>query len=86
MSDIEDVLVRTLHDDRRALRTGGGMEPAVLRQSRRLQLRRQLAIGTASLVSVAAIAAGAMLADGGSAPDGKAPSYNASVSAQPRTS
>lgn len=86
MSEIEDLLIRTLHDDRRALRPAVGATQAAVTRSRRLQLQRRLAIGAAALVSVAVIAGGTMLADGGSAQDGKAPSYDASVSAQPRTS
>jgi hypothetical protein len=86
MKDLEDVLVRTLQDERRVLPVAAGTPQAVLRAARRLQLRRRLAIGATAFACVAAIAGGTMLADGGSAQDGRAPSYNASVSAQPRTS
>ena len=86
MTDIEDLLERALHDERREVPARAGAVAAVVRGSRRLQLQRRAAIGAAGLASVAAIAAGTMLADGGSARDGKAPSYDASVSAQPRTS
>ena len=86
MTDVEDLLVRTLQDERRALSDSAITAGAVERWSTRLQLRRRLAIGGIALVSVAAIAGGTMLADGGSARDGKAPSYDMSASAQPPTS
>jgi hypothetical protein len=86
MSDIEDLLVRTFGDERRAPRTPVGTADAIVQLSHRLQLQRRLAVGAAALLSVAAIAGGTLLADGHAARDGKAPSYNASVSAQPRTS
>ena len=86
MTDIEDLLVQALHDDRRALTVRTGSIEAVVRTSQWLQLRRRLALGATAVASVAAIALGTMLADGGSAQDGKAPSYPSSVSAQPRTS
>jgi hypothetical protein len=86
VSAIEELLVRTLNDDRRALPVAAGTAQAAVRESRRLQLQRRLVIGATALLSVAVIAGGTMLADGGSAQDGKAPSYDASVSAQPRTS
>jgi hypothetical protein len=86
MSDIEDLLVRTLADERLALRPSGSTAQAAVRESRRLQLQRRVAIAATALVSVAVIAGGTMLADGGSAQDGKTPTYDGSVSAQPRTS
>lgn len=86
MNDIENLLVRTLQDDRRALIGSTVTAHRVARAGRRVQLQRRLAIGATALVSVAVIAGGTVLADGGSGRDGKAPSYDASASAQPRTS
>jgi hypothetical protein len=86
MSHVEDLLVRTLIDDRRSVAVPAGVADAVRRAARRLELRRRIAVGAAAIVTVVVIAGGTMLADGGSAQDGKTPSYDASVSAQPRTS
>ena len=86
MTDLEELLTRTLKDERRALPLPPGAVPAVARVSRRLQLQRRLALGAAAVVSVALIAGGTMFADGCPARDGKAPSYERSASAQPRTS
>jgi hypothetical protein len=86
VNDVEHLLVRTLHDERRAVATPTGVAVAVQQAARRLELRRRLAVGAAAVVTVIVIAGGTMLADGGSAQDGKVPSFNASVSAEPRTS
>lgn len=86
MSDVEDLLVRTLTDERRAVASPAGVTESVLRTARRLELRRRLAVGAAAVATIVAIAGGTMLADGGSAQESNVPSYNASVSAQPRTS
>lgn len=86
MSDLEDLLTRTLQDSRRALIPSAVAMQAVARASRRLHLQRRVAVAAAAVVCVALVAGGTMFADGGPAQDGKAPSYETSASAQPRTS
>jgi hypothetical protein len=86
MSEIEDLLVRTLHDERRTPPVAVDPVQAAMRRSHRLRLQRRLGVGAVALACVSAIAWGTMLVNGHAAQDGKAPSYDASVSAQPRTS
>jgi hypothetical protein len=82
VSDVEDLLVRTLQDERRALGVRPGAADAVQRATRRLELRRRVAIAATAVATVAVIAGGATLADGGSANQGELPSYEASLSTQ----
>ena len=86
MKDVEALLSRTLLDERRALGASAVTVRGVERASRRLQLRRTVAVAAAALASVALIAGGTMFADGSAARDGKPPSYETTASAQPRTS
>lgn len=80
MTDIEDLLDRTLRDDRRALAVPSGVPQAIHVAARRLQLRRRLAAGAAALGVVAIVfAAGSVVA--GASGDGVVPSPTMSVRA-----
>ncbi|MCU1592319.1 MAG: hypothetical protein JWP11_3575 [Frankiales bacterium] len=84
MTDIEDLLSRTLSDDRRGLSAPPSALDAVTRAERRITARRRMAAAGAAALTAVGVVVGAAMAIGNQAADDRlVPHQNASDSAAP---
>jgi hypothetical protein len=83
VTDVEDLLERTLADERRALDVEPGSVAGVLRRAQRLEMRRRVALVGAAATTVGLVALAALLVDGGHVAVTPVPSQLASVSSRP---
>jgi hypothetical protein len=82
MTDLEDLLTRTLRDERRALPVPAGSADSIGRAARRMAVRRRALIAGGALGAVGAVAAAAFVL-GGTAVGASIPTQSSSASAQP---
>ncbi|MCW2570559.1 MAG: hypothetical protein JWO88_617 [Frankiales bacterium] len=82
MTDLEDLLTRTLRDERRALPVPAGSAASIGRAARRMAVRRRALVAGGALGAVGAVAA-AVFVLGGTAVGASIPTQSSSSSAQP---
>jgi hypothetical protein len=82
VSDVEDLLTRTLNDERRTLPVPAGTVTSIQHAARRIAVRRRALVAGGALGAVGAVAAAAFVL-GGTAVGASIPTQSSSASAQP---